>query len=160
MLKLHLGCGDIILDGYTNIDLYNEKADVQDDIRTLQYDDNLIDEIYTSHVIEHFDYKEAFDILREWYRVLKPDGYIITETPDFLGSCIKFVNASSEEERIEMYGHFFAKPWLPGQTHKFLYTENQLKWTLEQCGFRNIYRVPALRYIGMENVCLKLVAQK
>lgn len=159
MLKLHLGCGDIILDGYVNVDLYNPKAELQCDIKKLPYEDNSVDEVLSCHVIEHFDFKEAFDVLREWYRVLKPDGYIITETPDFLGSCQAFVNGS-EEERINLYGHFFAKAWLPGQTHKFLYTENQLKWTLANVGFKNIYRVPALRYIGMEHLCLKLVAQK
>jgi predicted SAM-dependent methyltransferase len=160
MLKLHLGCGDIILPDYVNIDLYNPKADLECDIHKLPYDDNSVDEIVSCHVIEHFGFKEAFDVLREWYRVLKPEGYIITETPDFLESCRAFVNGS-ESERINLYGHFFAKADnIPGQVHRFLYTENQLKWTLANVGFRNITRVPALRYIGMEHLCLKLVAQK
>lgn len=158
-IKLHLGCGDVILDGWVNIDLYDEHADLKWDIKHLPYDENTIDEIYNAHVIEHFDFYEAFDVLREWHRVLKPGGSLTVETPDFLETCRKFVN-SDEQTRINLYGHIFAKPWLPGQIHKFLYTENQLRWTLMQCGFKNINRVSARRYIGMEDICLKLVAQK
>jgi predicted SAM-dependent methyltransferase len=159
MIKLNLGCGDLLLPGYINIDLYDEHADVKMDITKLDYPDNYADEISTTHVIEHFDFRQAFDILREWHRVLKPGGFLVTECPDFLGSCKKFI-ASNEQERINMYGHLFAKAWLPGQTHKFMYTETQLKWTLAECGFENMTRIPALRYIGMEDVCLKIVCNK
>jgi len=154
-LKLHLGCGDMIIPGFINCDLYNDKAEVKCDVKKLPYEDNSIDEIYNAHIIEHFDYFEALDVLKEWKRVLKPDGKLSIETPDFFAICDALVKAP-EGERFMLYDQFFGKPWLPGQTHKFLYTENQLGNTLNNLGFRNIIKVPALRYIGMENICLRM----
>lgn len=158
-IKLNLGCGDMILEGFINCDLYNTKAEVKCDVSKLPYEDNYADVIYASHIIEHFDFYEAFKVLAEWKRVLKVGGRLVIETPDLLESCRKFVNAD-EQGRLALYGHFFARPWVDGQVHKFLYTEVQLGWTLGQLGFKDIKRVPALRYtdcidqnLGME--CIK-----
>jgi|LSQX01.3.fsa_nt_gb predicted SAM-dependent methyltransferase len=158
-MRLHLGCGDMILKDYTNCDLYNEAADIKCDAKKLPFDSNTADEILAIHLIEHFDFYEAFDVLKEWYRVLKVNGKLHIETPNLLNSCKKFINAT-ESERIGMYSHFFSCPWISGQFHKFLYTETQLKWTLENCNYRNIEVVPALRYIGLEDINLGMEAYK
>lgn len=157
--KLHLGCGEIILKDYINVDLYNDKADVKCDVKKLLFGNDSIDEIYACHLIEHFDFHEAFDVLREWKRVLKVGGKLVIETPDLLESCRKFVELG-DEDRVMMYSHFFAKPWVPGEIHKFLYTPKQLSWTLMQVGFKNIERLPATRYIGREDICLKMTGIK
>lgn len=147
------------MEGWVNCDLYNPAAEVKCDVRKLPFEDGEADEIYSSHLIEHFDFREAFDVLKEWQRVLKPEGILIIETPDFEASCKKFLEIG-EQKRVEMYSHFFAKPWVDGETHKFLYTEGQLRWTLGQLGFKDIVRQPALRYIGREDICLKLLCRK
>lgn len=153
-IKLNLGCGNDYDPNYTNIDLYAENVDIRHDIKKLPYADNSIDEIKASHVIEHFDFFEGQEILKEWYRVLKPNSKIYIETPDFFTSCQEFINAT-EEERINLYGHFFSQPWIPGQTHKFLFTESQLITQLQWAGFKNIVRVaPTSNYI--ENYKTKL----
>lgn len=158
-IQLNLGCGEMILPDYINCDLYNDKADLKCDVKLLPFENNSVDKIIAIHVIEHFDFKEAFDVLKEWYRVLKEGGILWIETPDLLKSCKKFVD-SNEQERINMYSHFFSQPWIPGQIHKFLYTETQLKWTLEQCNFKNIIRKEAKRYIGLEDITLGMEAMK
>jgi len=160
--KLNLGCGDLLFkkeDGWINVDLFNPAADLQADVKKLPFKDNSVDEIYNCHLIEHFTFWDSFEVLKEWERVLKPGAWLVTETCDFLASCKKFVE-SNEQGRIGLYGHFFAYPCRPGQTHYFLYTETQLKWNLEQAGFKNCERLPAKRYIGMEDVCLKIACQK
>ncbi|MFW5889426.1 MAG: glycosyltransferase [Bacillota bacterium] len=139
--KINLGCGDELLSGYINCDLYNPKADMNFDAAKCPFEDNSIDEISAYHLIEHFDFKQAFDVLKEWNRILKPGGKLVIETPDLYHTC-KIFAESNEEYRQKLYSHFFAWPWINGQQHKFLYTETQLKWTLEQCGFENIIRVP------------------
>ena len=159
MTNLNLGCGEMILDDYINCDLYNPKADIINDARVLPYGDNSIDKIYASHLIEHFDFKEAFNVLNEWKRCLKVDGILDIETPDLLASCKKFVNIS-EQERVNMYSHFFSEPWVEGQVHKFLYTPNQMKWTLDQVGFRDIKQEPAKCYIDREDICMRFVCRK
>lgn len=158
-MKLNLGCGDLLFDDYINCDLYNSKADLQIDCRILPYEDNSVEEIQAIHLLEHFDYQEAQDILKEWYRALIPGGKLIIETPDLLNSCISFVEGS-EQDRVDLYGHFFSTPWIDGQMHKFLYTENQLGGTLLQVGFRNIIREAALRFPERQYINLRMVAEK
>jgi len=38
--------------------------------------------IHSSHVLEDWTYTDLVGILREWRRVLKPDGVIVTNCPD------------------------------------------------------------------------------
>lgn len=164
MSKLHLGCGDMILEGYVNCDLYNPKADIKCDVRSLPFDDDSAEEVYASHLIEHFDIKEAFEVLKEWRRVLKTDGVLVIETPDLYNLCVKFLNTFTNNDfryRYDvLYGFFFAKPWIEGEVHKFLYEEGQLRWMLKQTGFRDIVREPALRYPDKQDICLRMVGKK
>lgn len=154
-LKLHLACGHDYTEGYINVDLYAPEdavCDARFDVQKLPYDDNSIDEIKAFHIIEHFHFFDIKDMLEEWNRVLKPGGRLWLETPDFLESCRSFVEGSPvmniEEWRVLLYNHFFAHPWVPGQTHKFLFTETQLKTNLEWAGFKNISRKdPASKYV-------------
>jgi glycosyltransferase involved in cell wall biosynthesis len=149
-LKLHLACGHDYDDSYINVDLYAPEdavCDVRFDVMKLPYDDNSVDEIKAFHIIEHFHFYEIQEVLKEWHRVLKPGGRLYLETPDFLESCRAFVDGS-EDFRILLYNHFFAHPWVPGQTHKFLFTESQLRTNLEWAGFKIINRQPpASKYV-------------
>ena len=158
-MRLNLGCGDMILDGWVNCDLYNDKAQIKCDVRQLPFDSDSVDDIYASHIIEHFDFYEAFKVLDEWKRVLKIGGFLRLETPDLLALCKRFVE-SDEQNRIGLYPQFYAYPWIDGQQHKFLYTPSQLSWTLDKAGFTAIQRVPAVRYTNIADICLGMVARK
>ena len=163
-LKLHLACGHDYNEDYINVDLYapeDAKCDVRFDVQKLPYPDNSVDEIKAFHIIEHFHFFEIEKVLAEWYRVLKPGGRLYLETPDFLETCRSFVEGSPvmplEEWRVLLYGHFFAHPWVPGQTHKFLFTENQLRTNLSWAGFKGVNRLPpASKYVMNETVHLFL----
>jgi predicted SAM-dependent methyltransferase len=84
-LKLHLGCGERYLPGYTHIDLDNyPHINYRHDVHDLSmFEDETVDEIYCSHTFEYFDRKEAEDVLHEWYRVLRPGGILRVAVPDF-----------------------------------------------------------------------------
>jgi predicted SAM-dependent methyltransferase len=48
-----------------------------------RFADGTFVEVYASHVLEHFDYKEALvAALREWHRVLTPGGTLRLSVPD------------------------------------------------------------------------------
>ncbi len=161
-LKLHLACGHDYQDDYINIDLYapdTAKVDFRHDVRSLPYEDNSVDEIRAFHIIEHFDFFEGQEVLKEWYRVLKPGGKLYLETPDFLETCRAFVEADNDF-RVALYGHFFAHPWVPGQTHKFLFTEDQLRSQLSWAKFNQVIRVaPASNYVMPNTIKLFLTVE-
>jgi glycosyltransferase involved in cell wall biosynthesis len=154
-LRLHLACGHDYTEGYINVDFYapdDAVCDVRFDVQKLPYDDNSVDEIKAFHIIEHFHFFEIQEVLKEWCRVLKPGGRLWIETPDFLESCRSFVDGSPtmniEDWRVLLYNHFFAHAWIPGQTHKFLFTETQLRTNLEWAGFTKSSRSePASKYV-------------
>jgi len=54
----------------------------------LPFEDNCFDVIYSKSVLEHFYYPEK--LLSEAYRVLKPNGLIISLTPDWAHNVICF----------------------------------------------------------------------
>ena len=85
MLKLHLGCGNIRLDGFINIDIRQTAAtDKIMDISDLaEFSDNSVDLIYASNCLEHFSFRVVADILHEWGRVLRTGGELILRVPDF-----------------------------------------------------------------------------
>ena len=85
ILKLHLGCGPEKFEGWTNIDFEERyKPDILADARELPFEDNVADEIYASHLLEHFDHREP--VLEEWHRVLKIGGNITLVVPDLVGT--------------------------------------------------------------------------
>ncbi len=81
--NLNLGCGNKPMKGYVNVDLYNEKfADQIVDLnKTLPWDDETYDLIYSDNVFEHV--QNLIQLIRECYRVLKKDGYLVIKTPYF-----------------------------------------------------------------------------
>jgi spore maturation protein CgeB/predicted SAM-dependent methyltransferase len=81
-LKLHLGCGNNLLPGYVNIDKYNRHADRLLDVSHLDYPDNSVSEILTSHMIEHVPLSEFRAMLCEWRRVLRPGGRLTIRCPN------------------------------------------------------------------------------
>ena len=79
---LNLGCGADIRDGFINIDLYSDNPKVVNmDVRQLKFADNSVDFILASDILEHFSHHQTAAILREWHRVLKPNGSIIIRCP-------------------------------------------------------------------------------
>lgn len=88
-IKLCLGSGErnlgrdwIHVDGSNNDTTHKHcKHSIITDLS--QFEDNSVDVLYASHVLEYFDQIEVIDVLREWYRVLKKGGIIRLSVPDF-----------------------------------------------------------------------------
>tara|TARA_B100001750_G_C15152537_1_gene420308 strand:+ start:22 stop:582 length:561 start_codon:yes stop_codon:yes gene_type:complete len=86
MIKLNLGCGSKKLKGYTNVDKFKSlNPDIIHDLETFPYpfDDNTVDEILLSHVLEHLGQNsDTFNkIIKEIYRICKNKAVIIINVP-------------------------------------------------------------------------------
>ena len=83
-MKLHLGCGDKILKGFTNVDIRKNKGvDLVDDISSISGVKNgSVGLIYACHVLEHFGRYEYKKVLKRWYDVLETGGTLRLSVPD------------------------------------------------------------------------------
>jgi SAM-dependent methyltransferase len=83
--KLNLGGRDTRIEGFTNVDLHDgENVDVRADAANLyMIPDATVEEIYASHILEHFPHPKTVAVLKEWRRVLKAGGKAYISVPDF-----------------------------------------------------------------------------
>ena len=84
MKKLNLGCGEKKQEGYINIDREASLSpEIVHDLNKFPYpfEDNEIDEVYASHVLEHLD--RPFLVMAELHRIMKPGGKLLIKVPHF-----------------------------------------------------------------------------
>lgn len=84
-IKLNLGCGTKILDGWENYDKFpvNDKVKfINLEDLPLSFEDNYVNEILLDNVIEHL-FVNLFDFIMEIWRILKPDGIVTIVVPGF-----------------------------------------------------------------------------
>jgi len=83
-MKLNLGCGNDYREGYVNIDASKyAKPDVLLNIdgNKLPFEDNSVDEVIARAILEHI--RDLDGLLKELYRVCKPEAKIIIDVPYF-----------------------------------------------------------------------------
>jgi len=86
LIKIDLGSSFHKLPGYIGVDIMKAKGvDVYADAQNLPFRDSSIDEIYSSHCIEHID--DQLAVIRELYRVCKPDALMRIIVPHFSNPC-------------------------------------------------------------------------
>ena len=80
-IKLELGSRTRRLNAFITIDLVG--ADICHNLlRGIPLKSNSVNGIYSSHVFEHFAYKDLVFILRDCYRILKPSGFFSICVPN------------------------------------------------------------------------------
>lgn len=150
-MKLNLGCGYKKLDGFVNVD--NDigcNPDLVVDLeKRLPWDDNSIDEIVMTHVLEHLghDPKTYLSIWKELYRVSKDKGTIEIIVPyhdhqyfhDDPTHCRKVtpngINLFNQKTNVESIEEGFSQSSLGLQnlidvevtSHSYHFTDNFLK---------------------------------
>jgi predicted SAM-dependent methyltransferase len=81
---LNIGCGQRFHHDWINVDVVPAHPSViQCDVQKgIPYPDNFFDVVYHSHVLEHFERRNALLFIKECRRVLKPGGLIRIAVPD------------------------------------------------------------------------------
>ena len=139
MKKINLGCGWrdfgsdwIHIDGgnYSHLDSKN--------IIDLPYNDNTIDLIYASHVLEYFDRTEAIDVLNKWHSKLKPNGILRLAVPNFKEIARLYIIEGYDLSKF--LGSLFGKMYMEEELiyHKTTYDFVSLSSLLSQFNFSQV----------------------
>lgn len=152
-IKLHLGCGPNIFDGYINVEgdyILNSKGGPADGVvihnitETYPLPDNSVDEILSVHVIEHIVPTDIPAMFAEWKRILKPEGFVAVEWPDLLKMCQYICHHPdslwSDNKKVlkqSVAGIFgnIGKYKDPAMLHKWGYSEESMIKLFEKHGF-------------------------
>jgi predicted SAM-dependent methyltransferase len=136
-MKLHIGCGDVHLEDWVNIDISRESAaDRLDNVRFLEtVDDWSCDIIYASHVLEHFGRHECMEVLSVWKTKLKSGGILRLAVPN-LGEV--FQTWMYGKDLSELLGFLYGGQKDPYDYHKMGFDEGSLRRILKEVGFSEV----------------------
>lgn len=136
-MKLHLGCFNKKIYGFTNVDIREDvNPDVVDDIFKLEkFKPSTADLIYACHVLEHLDKKESLLALKRWYEVLKNGGTVRIAVPNMEQV---FAHYFYYKDLTVLYSALWGSQRHEYDYHKHGWTFETLKNDLESVGFSNI----------------------
>jgi predicted SAM-dependent methyltransferase len=141
-VRLHLGCGEKRIDGFINIDgTMTGMADRVMNVLDLDFPANTVDEIYSSHMIEHLT-PEQFDVaLDNWYTILRPGGLLTLRCPNFNFVLDHFFLDKPEPDRWEHIPNIFGPTShgpSPYNQHRNAFSVRRLQDILKAHGFEVI----------------------
>ena len=148
-IKLEFGAGENRgICGWTYVDV-NDNCDLTLDLKqSLPFPDNSVAMIYSSHLLEHFNYKNLLSFLKECLRILKPGGIFSAAVPNakiYLdayqtpegfdpGIFCRHEPAFNYNSKID-YVNYMA--YMDGH-HKYMFDEENVLIILKKCGFINV----------------------
>lgn len=156
--KLHLGCGNNILQDWLNSDMVpcSDKVLLLDVTKCFPFSDESFDYIFSEHLIEHITYEQGLYKLAQCHRLLKPGGKLRVSTPnlEFLINMFRRDRTKRENDYIlwAMQTFFpnvdisdptfvlnnFVRNW----GHIFVYTPRILVHSMETAGFTKVRSCP------------------
>lgn len=138
-LKLHLGCGNIILPGFVNVDILNRPGvDIVCDLRDVPVDPGSASMIYSCAAIEHFGRREWQPLLANWYALLAPGGVLRVSTADFEVCCQRYTRTGTLAELLGLL--------IGGQKDKYDWHGMLFDFATLEAGLRSVGFIGIRRY--------------
>jgi len=161
-LRVNVGCGFNVAEGYVNIDLVSDpKVFFWDCRKSMPFDNDSVDVIFAEHVFEHFEYPTQSSVfLKECHRCLKRGGVVRIIVPDG-GLYLSLYNSPTWEEIVRIRPlvscedgykdgwlgtvyrtkmEFINAVFRQGVEHKFIYDSQTLEFHMKSCGFEEVQR--------------------
>jgi len=139
------------MEGYTNIDIRGVKLDKKADIRSLEWECGVVNEIRLHHVFEHFSRVVAVALMIRWVGWLKMQGTLIIEVPDF-GASIKEWEDKPELEQWAILRHLTGDQSQKWGFHKELWTPERMSELFEMMGLSGM-QLKRARWPHYPNLC-------
>lgn len=165
-MKLHLGCGQVHLDGYVNIDYpltehtvqQKSVADEFHDLTDMRYKAGTIEEVRLHHVFEHFPRTQAIALLASWHSWLEKNGRVHIEVPEFDATAEIFFNpnAASKDRHVAIR-HIFGSNEAAWAVHYDGWNEWRFRELFEVFGFKT-ESVLRNEYLATRNI--EVIARK
>jgi predicted SAM-dependent methyltransferase len=112
-----------------------------------------VDVVYSSHMIEHLDRREATGFLAECLRVLKPGGVLRLAAPDLRWSILEYMEKGSADAFVAQLQFDVDRPRglvdgvrrlvSGGRGHYWMYDGPSLRRLVAESGFVDVEIVPA-----------------
>ena len=137
-IHLNLGCGHIPVEGYINVDARDlPGVDVVADIQRLPYGKETVDEIFSAHLLEHFEISiMEREIMPYWISLLRKGGKLRIIFPDaecMIDDYNKGNKSFEELARIIMGAQDYDKDY-----HYTMYNTQRVIDMLKGLGLNNI----------------------
>ena len=163
-MKLNLGSGTDIKEGYTNVDIVGP-CDVKHDLTSFPwpFEDESCDEILMLDFLEHIPYRMTELVLQEAWRVMRVNGRIEIQVPDFEHCAFAIMNMENTTFKCNVCGfvmeneddefvcptcgstmssirtaamrRLYGGQDYPGNWHFFAFTKSSLEEALAKIGF-------------------------
>lgn len=151
-IYLDIGAGRNYKKGWVHVDFYKTRIrkfwkkysghnpDIETDLRKPLYcKDNIIDGIYSGHTLEHLYFEDAYNLLNECFRVIKPGGWLRINVPD-LKRVIDFYNDEIQIEHFKFKAEAIAH-LTQNHGHVSVWDEELLSFAIRKSGFINVKKV-------------------
>lgn len=137
MIRLHVGCGNVHLPGFVNVDCRETPAvDLVMDCGTLPgWKDGSVDLIYACHVLDQFSRHAYMDVLRLWCGKLKSGGVLRLSCVDFDAVVSRYASTS---DLTELIGLLHARQDYPTNVRKMSWNRDTLTADMEAAGLTDV----------------------
>ena len=148
-LRLNLGCGHIPLAGYLNVDRRAlPGVDIVAEVDDLPFGPAEVDEILSSHLLEHFPQEQLNrQLLPYLIGLLRPGGEFRAVVPDAQAMIQNYANGSYPFGSLREVT--FGAQDYKGDFHYNMFTPQSLAEVLQASGLRNVKLIEAARRNGV-----------
>lgn len=177
---LEIGPGDKPIQGFEALNIVSDGVSkhIADAGKSLPFKSNTFDIVYASHVLEHVPWTHTIETLKEWHRIIKPNGRLEVWVPNGLKIARQFVEAEDSGEAFSAPDGWYRfnetkDPcvWAAGRIftygdgkgtlgdpnwHLAIFSPRYLKKALEAAGFNEVIEQDASKVRGYDHGWINL----
>lgn len=136
---VNLGCGINTSREFINVDTrsFPHTHHIHEVEELPMFEDNSVDLLYASHLLEHVDRPKLKKVLKEWKRVLKEGGILRLGVPDFDGLIEVYKRSKMD---VEVIVNQLMGQGAPYDDHHSIWNYAYAEKILREVGFKEVRR--------------------